>query len=290
MIDRFNVVLDELSAKLGTTDTGQERDEVLAYRRYIDSVKAVEVDTSDFQALRSTATSWLASPEGGQRMAKNVGKFLAIVAGFWLLSRVLGRLAGKAMTLAHGASQILSRFVVNTIRRVTIIVGLLLGLSALEINVTPLVAVIGAAGFVIAALGQAWRIYAAGVIYKNKRLATTGAYSLVRHPLYFGNFLILAGFTLACANWIVVAVVAFFLLFYYPAAIRYEDRKLQELFGDEWQAWGTRTPAMFPTRLQWRANQEAEWDLRQSMLRNGELVYTLFEIAAAVLLWYKATS
>ncbi|MCU0990557.1 MAG: hypothetical protein MUE63_13455 [Xanthomonadales bacterium] len=51
------------------------------------------------------------------------------------------------------------------------------------------------AGFVIAALGQAWRIYAAGVIYKNKRLATTGAYSLVRHPLYLGNFLILARFS-----------------------------------------------------------------------------------------------
>jgi len=147
-----------------------------------------------------------------------------------------------------------------------------------------------AAGFVIAVLGQAWRIYAAGVIHKNRRLATTGAYSLVRHPLYFGNFLILAGFALACANWIVVVVVVFFLFFYYPAAIRYEDRKLQDLFGDEWQAWGTQTPAMFPTRLKWRSNQEAEWSLRQSMLRNGELVYTLFEVAAAVLLWYRATS
>ncbi|MCW8873771.1 MAG: DUF1295 domain-containing protein [Xanthomonadales bacterium] len=145
-----------------------------------------------------------------------------------------------------------------------------------------------AVGFVIAVVGQVWRIYAAGVIYKNKRLATTGAYSLVRHPLYFGNFLILAGFTLACANVVVVAVVVFFLLFYYPAAIRYEDRKLQELFGEEWQAWGTSTPAMFPTRLHWRANQEAEWNARQSLLRNGELVYTLFEIAAAVLLWYRA--
>jgi len=144
------------------------------------------------------------------------------------------------------------------------------------------------AGFVIAALGQVWRIYAAGVIYKNRRLATTGAYSLVRHPLYFGNFLILAGFTLACANWVVVAVVAFFLLFYYPAAIRYEDRKLQDLFGEEWRAWGNSTPAMFPTRLKWRANQEAEWNARQSLLRNGELVYTVFEVAAAVLLWYRA--
>ena len=125
------------------------------------------------------------------------------------------------------------------------------------------------AGFLIAALGQAWRIYAAGVIYKNKRLATTGAYSLVRHPLYLGNFLILAGFTLACAHWAVVAVVVLFLLFYYPAAIRYEDRKLKDLFAEEWQAWGTRTPAMFPTRLHWRANQEAEWDATQSLVRNG---------------------
>ena len=147
-----------------------------------------------------------------------------------------------------------------------------------------------AIGFIIAALGQVWRIYAAGVIYKNKRLATTGAYSLVRHPLYFGNFLILAGFTLASAHWAVVALVVFFLLFYYPAAIRYEDRKLQDLFGEEWQAWGTQTPAMFPTRLKWRSNQESEWNLRQSMLRNGELVYTVFEVAAAVLLWYRATS
>jgi len=31
------------------------------------------------------------------------------------------------------------------------------------------------AGFVLAVIGQGWRIYAAGVIYKNKQLATTGA-------------------------------------------------------------------------------------------------------------------
>jgi len=144
------------------------------------------------------------------------------------------------------------------------------------------------AGFLLAAVGQAWRIYAAGVIYKNKRLATTGAYSLVRHPLYLGNFLILVGFTLACGNWAVAALVVFFLLFYYPAAIRYEDAKLQGIFGEEWQAWGTRTPAMFPTGLRWRSNQDAEWNPRQSLLRNGELVYTLFEVGAAVLLWYRA--
>lgn len=145
-------------------------------------------------------------------------------------------------------------------------------------------------GFVIAAIGQLWRIYAAGVIYKNRKLASTGAYSLVRHPLYLGNFLILVGFTLACANWMVVALVAFFFLFYYPAAIRYEDHKLESIFGEEWREWSKDIPGMFPTGLKWRANEDATWNMRQSMLRNGELVYTLFEVAAAVLLWYRAVN
>jgi hypothetical protein len=143
-------------------------------------------------------------------------------------------------------------------------------------------------GFIIAAIGQLWRIYAAGVIHKNRQLASTGAYSLVRHPLYLGNFLVLGGFTLACGNWVVLAVVAFFFFFYYPAAISYEDHKLEEIFGEEWRSWSSNIPAMFPTRLKWRSNQDADWDLRQSMIRNGELVYTIFEIGAAVLLCYRA--
>jgi hypothetical protein len=144
------------------------------------------------------------------------------------------------------------------------------------------------AGFVIAVIGQLWRIYAAGVIYKNKKLASTGAYSLVRHPLYLGNFLILAGFTLACANWPVLLLVAFFFLFYYPAAIRYEDHKLEDKFGDEWREWSKGRAAMLPTSFRWRANEDAEWNPRQSLIRNGELVYTIFEVAAAILLWYRA--
>ncbi len=144
------------------------------------------------------------------------------------------------------------------------------------------------AGFVLAAMGQGWRIYAAGVIYKNTQLATTGAYSLVRHPLYLGNFLILAGFTLASGNLVVALVVLFFFLFYYPAAIRYEDRKLEGIFGDDWRAWSSNIPAMFPIRLKWRANTETEWNTRQSLIRNGELLYSIYMTGCAIWLWYRA--
>jgi hypothetical protein len=144
------------------------------------------------------------------------------------------------------------------------------------------------AGFAMAFVGQAWRIYAAGVIYKNKQLATTGAYSLVRHPLYLGNFLILIGFTLACANWIVVIIVLAFFWFYYPAAIKYEDSKLEGIFGEQWTSWSANTPAMFPTRLAWKANANAEWNARQSMLRNGELIISVFIIICAIVLLYRS--
>jgi hypothetical protein len=144
------------------------------------------------------------------------------------------------------------------------------------------------AGFAIAVIGQAWRIYAAGVIHKNKQLASTGAYSLVRHPLYLGNLLILGGFTLASGNLYVVIGVIFFFLFYYPTAIRYEDQKLEGIFGEKWRNWSKDIPGMFPTGLKWKPNTDTEWDLKQSMIRNGELIYAVFEVFAAMLLWYQA--
>ena len=45
---------------------------------------------------------------------------------------------------------------------------------------------------------------------------------------------------------------------------------------------------MFPTGLKWQANTEAEWDMQQSLIRNGELIYTIFMAGCAVLLWYRA--
>ena len=42
-------------------------------------------------------------------------------------------------------------------------------------------------GLGLAVAGQLFRIYAAGFIHKNKQLASSGPYALVRHPLYLGR-------------------------------------------------------------------------------------------------------
>ena len=166
LIDRLNVVLDELSAKLGMTAEGEEHESLKPYRLYVDAVKGLKLDVSDTQSTRASLVAWLKSTEGGLRWAKHLGEFLAIVVGFWLLSIILGRLMGKVMSLSSGASQILRKFAADSVRRIVFFIGLLLGLAALEIDITPLIAVIGAAGFVIAfALQNTLSNFASGLMF-----------------------------------------------------------------------------------------------------------------------------
>lgn len=143
-------------------------------------------------------------------------------------------------------------------------------------------------GLALAGAGQVWRTFAAGTIFKNKRLASTGAYALVRHPLYFGNFLILLGFGIACANLWVVAVLVLFWVVWYPAAVRYEDAKLEGLFGDEWREWSRGTWAIIPNRLNFKGLADTQWSAHQSMIRNGELYIWIYLIGCAAWLWFGA--
>ncbi len=140
-------------------------------------------------------------------------------------------------------------------------------------------------GLAVAAFGQIFRIYAAGFIHKNKQLASTGPYALVRHPLYLGNFLILIGFAFATNNLYVWIGVAVFFLIWYPAAIAYEDDKLESIFEDEWRAWSKNIRAIIPGRFKWADLKAEGWDTYQSLIRNGELPITLYLGSCGIWLW-----
>jgi len=143
-------------------------------------------------------------------------------------------------------------------------------------------------GFGIAIAGQLFRTYAAGTIFKNRKLASTGAYALVRHPLYLGNILILGGFALAASHLVVTAVIILFFLIWYPATIRYEDAKLERIFEDDWRNWSKGTNAVFPGRFSWNALTASSWSAGQSLIRNGELYITIYLAGCAAWLWFRA--
>ena len=56
----------------------------------------------------------------------------------------------RVMSRDHVTSQFLRDFIISSSGRVIVAIGFLLALSALEVNLAPLLAVIGAAGFVVA--------------------------------------------------------------------------------------------------------------------------------------------
>jgi protein-S-isoprenylcysteine O-methyltransferase Ste14 len=127
--------------------------------------------------------------------------------------------------------------------------GFILGIAYLIFaRPTPLTLAVGGAVAFVGVLVRAW---ASGHISKNERLATTGPYAHTRNPLYFGSFLIAAGFAIA-AHWaLLLLVVAFFALIYAPTMQR-ERANIAGRFPGAYENYAANVPAFVPRPTPWR--------------------------------------
>jgi len=108
-----------------------------------------------------------------------------------------------------------------------------------------------AVGGAIAFAGVLVRAWASGHISKNRRLAVTGPYAHTRNPLYFGSFLIGAGFAVA-AHWaLLLLVIAFWALVYVPTMER-ERLNIRERFPDAYDRYSENVPSFIPRVTPWR--------------------------------------
>ena len=80
-----------------------------------------------------------------------------------------------------------------------------------------------------------------------EELNTTGIYSIVRHPLYLGNFFMWLGVAMLTENtWFVIAFILFY-AFYYERIMYAEENFLRQKFGDIYLDWAKKTPAFMPS-------------------------------------------
>jgi protein-S-isoprenylcysteine O-methyltransferase Ste14 len=102
-----------------------------------------------------------------------------------------------------------------------------------------------ATGGVVAAAGEALRIWAAGPLEKGREVTTTGPYALTRHPLYVGSSIMGAGLAIAGRSVFVAVLTFLYLAVTITAAIRSEEAHLTEKFGEHYPAYreGTVSPA-----------------------------------------------
>ena len=117
-------------------------------------------------------------------------------------------------------------------------------------------AVPGAIGFLIAVVGQVWRICTIGLAYiirggRNRRvyaedLVTAGLYAHVRNPMYVGNFFLIVGLALASNSWVFALVGVPLALGMHKAIVAAEESFLRNRFGAQFDAYCARVPRWVP--------------------------------------------
>ena len=152
-------------------------------------------------------------------------KVAARLARSW--ARLTEALARTRACLAEALTKALAR------RRVPL--GFVLGaLTAWLARPTPRSL---AAGAVLAGLGEALRVWAAGHLEKGREVTRSGPYRLVRHPLYVGSTIMGIGLAVASARPIVAVIIGAYLVLTLSAAIRTEEAWLGRAFGDAYRQY-----------------------------------------------------
>jgi protein-S-isoprenylcysteine O-methyltransferase Ste14 len=85
-------------------------------------------------------------------------------------------------------------------------------------------------------------------------LTTTGIYSVVRHPLYLGNYLIFIGIALWPHIWWLAGMTSCVFALYYERIMMAEEAFLRQKFGEPFEIWAHRTPAFLPRLNGWKSS------------------------------------
>ncbi|MEZ6038191.1 MAG: mechanosensitive ion channel family protein [Planctomycetota bacterium] len=175
LVTRINTVLLALRARGGETE---------AYDKYVAASTGVTIDATDVTGTLQLVRDWVMSKEGGIKLGLNVLKFLATLLAFRVLAAVLSGLARRTMARMKRTTELLRDFFVNTVRKLTSLIGVIVAVEQLGIDIGPFIAAIGAAGFVIGfALQGTLSNFAAGIMI------------LIYRPYDIGEVVTVAGTT-----------------------------------------------------------------------------------------------
>jgi protein-S-isoprenylcysteine O-methyltransferase Ste14 len=140
-------------------------------------------------------------------------------------------------------------------------------------------------GCVIALLGIIIRAWASGHLYKNQRVATSGAYAFTRNPLYLGSFIIGLGFCLVTRSYSITAIFVIIFASLYIPLMQHEKEHLRSAFGNNYAQYEASVPLFFP-RLTPSTYSPGRFSFQQ-YLANKEYKALLGYLGALVLLLLK---
>ena len=156
ILERYTLVLDNWEKKGGDAKT---------LRLYATALSGTIVDLTDTSTAWLTIKGWLISNDGGMYWLSNIIKFSLALIFFYLLSGAAGKITDAALSRNQNLSSLLKSFIKVSVRRIILSIGFIVSLTIIQINVGPVLALIGAAGLVIGlALQSTLSNFASGML------------------------------------------------------------------------------------------------------------------------------
>ncbi len=144
LFDKYSKVISAWEKK------GGDPDAISGYRAYQSAIIVEETRQADFKTLLSQARAWLFAWDGGLKIGMNLLILAAAILGLLFVSRVSRGIANRWIGHVPNLSKLLQAFLVAVIYWVVFAIGLMVVLSALGVDITPVFALIGGASFIMA--------------------------------------------------------------------------------------------------------------------------------------------
>jgi small conductance mechanosensitive channel len=144
MFDNFTIVLN------GWQKKGGDADQIAKYRAYHSSIIIDEIRNADVETLRQRSLKWLTARDGGMEVAMDVAIILGSLVGLVFLARLIRAVTRRWMNRVNRMSSLLASFLGGVFYWLTLAFGLMVVLSMLGVDVTPLFALVGGVSFILA--------------------------------------------------------------------------------------------------------------------------------------------
>ncbi|MCB1421023.1 MAG: mechanosensitive ion channel family protein [Nitratireductor sp.] len=129
---------------------GGDPDTIKKYRLYQAAIIVEETRSADAKTLLAQLRAWLTDRDGGVEIGIDLVVIIASLLGLLVAARLFRGVFGHWLLRFPDLSKLLQAFLVTTVYWLIIVIGLLIVLSALGIDVSPLFALIGGASFILA--------------------------------------------------------------------------------------------------------------------------------------------
>lgn len=144
LLERFTLVIESLERK------GGDETLVTELKAYRQAILYEETALASTRALAGSFIAWLSRSDGGIALLQRIFVAILALAGIVLAARFVRGFARIWIRRSTKISKVLQGFIVGAIFWIFILIGLAIVLSSVNVDITPLFALIGGASFILA--------------------------------------------------------------------------------------------------------------------------------------------